>query len=134
LDTDIRQYCAADPNDPNFDPAMFHIPRTREAQQLIEKVRQVQTASVQAFEAYAVAKLARDPNVSLATKEAAVVSEIAELPQLISSIRALFAKQPNTSAGPNNHFDERDAVNQGRILFPITRLPDLRILEVEHGK
>jgi hypothetical protein len=133
-DTDIRQYCAADASDPNFDPGMFHIPRTREAQQLIEKARQVQTASVQAFEAYAVAKVARDPSVSLAAKEAAVMSEIAELPQLISSIRALFAKQPSASARSDNHVNEGNALIEVRTLFPITRLPDLRALEVKHGK
>jgi hypothetical protein len=134
VDADIRQYCAVAPNDPNFDPAVFHIPRTREAQQLIEKARQVQTASVQAFAAYAVVKLARDPNVSLAAKEAAVVSEIAELPQLISLIRALFVKQPSASVGSNNSFDEGNPVSEVQTLFPVTRLPDFRVLEVERGK
>ncbi|HWX56662.1 MAG TPA: hypothetical protein VN176_18920 [Verrucomicrobiae bacterium] len=144
LDMDIRQYCAASPGDPNFDPASFYIPRTREAQQVIEKARQVQTASVQAFEAYAVAKVAHDPNVSLAGKEAAVVSEITQLPQLISAVRALFVKAPAGKSATFN-FDSApqtltSTIEKLEALKPITRSPDHGDhpisfpLEVEHGK
>ncbi len=148
VDADIRQYCAADPGDPRFDPAPYHISRTREAQQLIEKARQVQTASVQAFEAYAVARIARDPKVSLAGKEAAVISEIADLPQLINSIRALFAKVSSANAGNQKlksgrvdigaKFDELRvhpfAGSPITAMTAITRSPDSQVQEVAHGK
>ena len=90
-DPDILSYCSPDPRDPNFNPAPFHIQRTREAQQAIEEARRVQTAAVRAFELYAVAKVARDPKVSLAEKESAVISQVTQLAPLIGSIRGLFA-------------------------------------------
>jgi hypothetical protein len=90
-DPDILSYCSPNPRDPNFNPAPFHIQRTREAQQAIEEARQVQTAAVRSFEVYAVAKVAHDPRVSLAEKESAVISQLTQLAPLISSIRALFA-------------------------------------------
>jgi hypothetical protein len=79
--------------------------------------------------------------VSLAAKEAAVVSEIEELPKLISAIRALFAKPPSAGLGSsNNHFDRVNIVNEVRTLFPMARFSDqarsfnIRVLEVDNGK
>jgi len=90
-DPDILSYCSPDPRDAHFNPAPFHIQRTREAQQAIEEARQIQTAAVRAFEVYAVAKVAHDPKVSLGEKESAVLAQLTQLAPLISSIRALFA-------------------------------------------
>jgi hypothetical protein len=90
VDADIRRYCAADPADPAFDPAGFRVPQTRAAQLAIEKARQTQVAAVEAFEAYAVAKVGRDKNVSLADKQAAVAGVLAQLPALIDALRGLF--------------------------------------------
>jgi len=96
FDAEIRHACAADPADPAFDPATFYLPQTREAQKAIEKARQVQIAAVQAFEAYAVAEIARDKTVSLAEKQAAVVACLQQLPELLSAVRALMGKPPQT--------------------------------------
>jgi hypothetical protein len=78
-DPDILSYCSPDPRDTNFNPAPFHIQRTREAQQAIEEARRVQTAAVRSFELYVVAKVARDPKVSLAEKESAVLAQLTQL-------------------------------------------------------
>jgi hypothetical protein len=66
--------------------------QSREAQQAIEKARQAQIACVEAFEAYAVAKLGKDKSVSLADKQAAVVSYVALLPALLEAVRALVGR------------------------------------------
>ncbi len=94
FDGDIRHACAADPNDPHFDPAALYLPQTRETQQLIEKARQVQIASVDAFQAYAVAKVAHSNSATIAEKQAAVISSLQQLPALLSAIRALTGKTP----------------------------------------
>jgi hypothetical protein len=94
FDADIRHACAADPNDPAFDPSKFYIPQTRDAQQAIEKARQVQIACVEAFEGYAVVRVGKDPSVSLAAKQAAVVGYLAQLPALLDAVRALMGATP----------------------------------------
>src|SRR5262249_27308356 len=95
-DSDIRTACAAD--GAGLDPSRFYIVQSREAQQAIEKARQAQIACVEAFEAYAVAKLGKDKSVSLANKQAAVVSYLGQLPSLLEAVRALAGKAP-VSAG-----------------------------------
>jgi hypothetical protein len=97
FDADIRHACAADPNDPAFDPSRFYIAQTREAQQAIEKARQVQIACVQAFEGYAVAKLGKDATVSLPAKQATVAGYLAQLPVLLNAVRALIGATPRPS-------------------------------------
>jgi hypothetical protein len=92
FDADIRHACAANPGDPAFDPAKFYIPQTRDAQQAIEKARQVQIACVEAFEGYAVAKVGKDKTASLADKQAAVAGYLTQLPALLSAVRALMGK------------------------------------------
>ncbi len=114
FDADIRHDCAADPADPAFDPSAFYLPQTREAQQAIEKARQVQIAAVQAFEAYAVAKLARDKTVSLAEKQAAVVTCLEQLPDLLNAVRALMGKPP-----------------QARVVLPDGELADAMVALAE---
>src|ERR1051326_4531983 len=57
FDADIRYACAADPQDPAFDTTKFYLPQTRDAQQAGGKARQAQEAAVEAFSAYAVARL-----------------------------------------------------------------------------
>ena len=100
FDADIRHACAANPDDPAFDPATFYLPQTREAQQAIEKARQVQVAAVEAFEAYAVAKLAKDRTVPLAEKQATVTTCLQQLPALLSAVRELMGKPPQAHLVP----------------------------------
>lgn len=94
FDADIRHACAVDPQDPAFDPAQFYLPQTREAQDAVEKARQAQVAAVEAFAAYATAKIGKDKTTSLADKQAAVVSYLQQLPTLVNAIRALMGKNP----------------------------------------
>ena len=89
FDADIRQACTADPADPQFDPATFYLPQTPESQQVIEQARQAQIATVNAFDAYAVAKLAKDPSATLAEKQAAVVEYLDQLPALVRAVAEL---------------------------------------------
>jgi len=114
FDADIRRSCAADPGDPAFDPTKFYLAQTRENQQYVEKARQAQVLAVEAFEAYAVAKVARDSSQSIAQKEAAVVSLLAQLSPLLDAVRGLFGKAPAAARVP----DERDPVAAVRALLP----------------
>ena len=114
FDADIRHACAADPQDPAFDPAKFYLPQTREAQQAVEKARQIQVAAVEAFSAYAVAKLGRDKNVSVAEKEAAVVGYLGQLPALLNAIRTLM--------GQNQVGNSRVVPDRGDLLGSIDAL------------
>ncbi|HJT54162.1 MAG TPA: hypothetical protein VJ848_09955 [Candidatus Angelobacter sp.] len=98
FDADIRHACSADPDDPSFVPANFYLPQTREAQQAIEKARQVQTACVEAFAGYAVAKVAKDGSASVAQKQAAVATYLAQLPALLDAVRSLLP-QAKKAAG-----------------------------------
>lgn len=97
FDADIRHACAANPDDPAFDPAGFYLPQTREAQQAIEKARQVQTACVEAFAGYAVAKVAGDKSASVAEKQALVISYLTQLPALLDAVRAFYSGGPSRS-------------------------------------
>jgi hypothetical protein len=98
FDADIRHACAADPSDPAFDPTKFYIAQTREAQQAIEKARQVQIACVEAFEGYAVAKVGKDATVSLPARQAAVIGYLAQLPALLDAVRSLIGGAPPAAA------------------------------------
>jgi hypothetical protein len=97
-DADIRHVCAAAPDDPSFNPSRFYIAQTHDAQQAIEKARQAQIASVEAFEAYAVAKVSHDKTVSLADKTAAVTAYLAQLPTLLNAVRVLMGADPVTAS------------------------------------
>jgi hypothetical protein len=101
FDADIRHACAADPQDPAFDPAKFYLPQTHDAQQAIEKARQVQVAAVEAFAGYAVAKLGKDKNTTIAEKQAAVVSYLQQLPALVGAVRTLAGKSQSKWEGPS---------------------------------
>lgn len=134
FDTDIRHACAANPNDPAFDPSKFYIAQTRDAQQAIEKARQAQIACVEAFEGYAVAKLGKDKTVSLADKEAAVVAYLAQLPTLLNAVRALIGT-PLAQRGtpqPNNSTTETPRHGENQGLF--WRHENLRGLQRIRGK
>jgi len=100
FDADIRHACAANPEDPAFDPANFYLPQTREAQQAIEKARQVQTACVEAFAGYAVAKVAGDKSASVAEKQAQAISYLAQLPVLLDAVRKLAGKPGSGMKAP----------------------------------
>src|SRR5579859_6974345 len=100
FDADIRHACAANPQDPAFDPAKFYLPQTREAQQAVEKARQAQVAAVEAFAAYAVAKVAKDKTASLQEKQAAVIGYLAQFPTLLEAVRGLMGKKPMSAVRP----------------------------------
>jgi hypothetical protein len=94
FDADIRHACAGDPQDTAFDPRVFYVPQTREAQQAVEKARQIQVAAVEAFAAYAVAKVGKDPAATLQEKQAAVIGYLVQLPTLVNAVRGLMGKSP----------------------------------------
>jgi hypothetical protein len=100
FDADIRHACAADPQDPAFDPTKFYLPQTREAQQAVEKARQAQVAAVEAFAAYAVAKVGKDKSVSVQQKQAAVLEYLQQLPALLGAIRTLMGQKQVSGSGP----------------------------------
>jgi hypothetical protein len=109
FDADIRHACATDPVDPAFDPSRFYIAQTREAQQAIEKARQLQIACVEAFEGYAVARVGKDPAMSLSAKQAAVAGYLVQLPALLNAVRTLIGTTPSKSAvGLSNHLASRE--------------------------
>jgi hypothetical protein len=96
FDADIRHACAGDPQDAAFDPQAFYLPQTHEAQQAVEKARQVQIAAVDAFAAYAVAKVAKDKSATLQEKQTAVVVMLGQFPQLLNAVRGLMGKKPSS--------------------------------------
>ncbi len=112
FDADIRHACAANPQDPAFDPAKFYLPQTREAQQAVEKARQAQVAAVEAFAAYAVAKLGKDKSVSVEEKQAAVVGYLVQLPALVNAVRTLMGAKP--AAGVVREKDDAPRAIAGR--------------------
>ncbi len=105
FDADIRHACTANPEDPAFDPGQFYLPQTRPAQEAVEKARQIQVAAVEAFAAYATAKIGKDTNASLTEKQAAVMTYLQQLPALVNAIRVLMGKSP---AGASVSTVERD--------------------------
>ena len=82
------------PQDPAFDPRTFYLPQTRDAQQAVEKARQVQVAAVEAFAAYAVAKVGKDKTATLQEKQAAVIGYLVQFPTLLNAVRGLMGKSP----------------------------------------
>jgi hypothetical protein len=146
FDGDIRKACSTNPSDAAFNPSTFYIPQTRDAQQAIEKARQAQTACVEAFAAYATAKVGKDSTVSLADKEAAVTSSLAQLPALLNAIRALIGKPAAAGTAPPPPAVGRSVLRLRTALaslqpvaaplrspdYPITRSPDSS--EVSHGQ
>jgi|SRR5438270_6676456 len=99
FDAEIRQACAADPQDPAFDATNFYLPQTREAQQAVEKARQAQVAAVEAFAAYAVARVGKDKKSTVAEKQVVVFSCLQQLPALLDAVRILMGKSM-AAAGP----------------------------------
>lgn len=100
FDADIRHACSANPGDPGFDPEQFYLPQTRAAQQAIEKARQVQSACVEAFAGYAVAKVAKDKSATIAEKQAQVVAYLAQLPALLETVRNLLPQKASAGSKP----------------------------------
>ncbi|HKT52027.1 MAG TPA: hypothetical protein VJV96_17125 [Candidatus Angelobacter sp.] len=116
FDADIRHACSANPDDPSFVPANFYLPQTREAQQAIEKARQVQTACVEAFAGYAVAKVAKDSSASIVEKQAAVDSYLAQLPALLDAVRSFLpqtVKPAGSAAAAGTQVDEGSPERSG---------------------
>ena len=120
FDGDIRHACAADPQDPAFDPRVFYLPQTRDAQQAVEKARQVQVAAVEAFAAYAVAKVGRDKGISVQEKQAAVLEYLEQLPTLLTAIRKLMGQAQAGSIGPEP--DRQNLLASIEALHPAMRL------------
>jgi hypothetical protein len=98
FDADIRHACAANPDDPAFEPRTFYLPQTRDAQQAVEKARQIQIAAVEAFTAYAVAKVGKDKTATMQEKQAAVIAYLQQLPTLLNAVRGLMGKSPAGTA------------------------------------
>jgi hypothetical protein len=98
FDADIRHACAADSQDAAFDPQTFYLPQTREAQQAVEKARQLQVSAVDAFAAYAVAKVAKDKSAMLLEKQTAVIGLMEQFPALLNAVRGLMGKNPSSGA------------------------------------
>lgn len=94
FDDDIRTACAADPQDSAFNPQTFYLPQTHEAQQAVENARQAQVAAVEAFAAYAVAKVGKDSAATIEQKQEAVITYLQQLPALVNAVRALMGKSP----------------------------------------
>jgi hypothetical protein len=114
FDADIRHACAADSQDGTqdaaFDPRVFYLPQTREAQQAVEKARQAHIAAVDAFAAYAVSKVAKDKSATLQQKQAAVVGLLEQIPALLNAVRGLMGKKPVGTAGRPNLRDPVAAI------------------------
>jgi len=126
FDADIRHACASDPQDAAFDPHVFYLPQTREAQQAVEKARQVQIAAVDAFAAYAVAKVAKDKSATLQEKQAAVVGLLGQFPALLNAVRRLMGKKPAEAA---RKLDVRDPIAMTAALKPT--IPMTKALEIK---
>jgi len=120
FDADIRHACAADPRDPAFDPAKFYLPQTRDAQQAVEKARQIQVAAVEAFAAYAVAKVGKDKTGSVEEKQAAVFTYLEQLPTLLNAIRTLMGQNQIGGTGPVP--DRQNLLASIEALHPATNL------------
>lgn len=120
FDADIRHACSTNPNDPAFDPAQFYVSQTRAAQQAIEKARQVQTACVEAFAGYAVAKVAKDKSASIAEKQAQVVAYLAQLPALLDAVRSLLPQKAIAGSKPASGSESVGmAPPVSRLLVPV---------------
>ncbi|HEV7673079.1 MAG TPA: hypothetical protein VGQ12_00975 [Candidatus Angelobacter sp.] len=119
FDADIRHACGADSQnatqDVAFDPQTFYLPQTREAQQAVDKARQAQVTAVDAFAAYAVAKVAKDKSATLQEKQAAVVGLLEQFPALLNAVRGLMGKKP---VGESQWPDARDPVLSIAALKP----------------
>ena len=122
FDADIRHACAADPQDPAFDAKTFYLPQTRDAQQAIEKARQAQVAAVEAFAAYAVARVAKDKTASLREKQAAVIGYLVQFPALLEAVRGMMGKKPVGRA--NSPVHESDPVAAITALRPAFNFGD----------
>lgn len=67
------------------------LPKTDTVRAIIDHARQVQTAAVHAFEAYAVGKVVGDPAATLDQKKAAVVAAAAEVVTVVAEITNLYS-------------------------------------------
>ena len=121
FDADIRHACAADPQEAAFDPARFYLPQTRAAQQAVERARQAQVTAVEAFAAYATAKIGKDKTVTIEEKQAAAAEYLKQLPTLVNAIRGLMGK---SQAGAGSATGGR-----GRPLSANDREDPLRAIE-----
>jgi hypothetical protein len=120
FDADIRHACAANPDEPAFDAAKFYLPQTREAQQAVEKAREAQVAAVEAFAAYAVAKVSRDRAASIEEKQAAVLACVQQLPALLDAVRTLMGKRQPAARGPAG--DAKNVVASIEALRPAAEM------------
>jgi hypothetical protein len=128
FDADIRHACAANSGnatqDAAFDPRIFYLPQTREAQQAVEKARQAQIAAVNAFTAYAVAKVAKDKSATLQEKQAAVVGLLEQFPALLNSVRGFMGKKPVSELKQPVDLDPLLAIAALKPTIPGAETPD----------
>lgn len=68
-----------------------HIPQTAQARQAIDAARQVQTAAVEAFKTYEMAKLAGKQATGLEQKRQQVIAILDQLPQVLDPVQKLIA-------------------------------------------
>jgi len=127
FDADIRHACAGDlqdgTQDATFDPRVFYLPQTREAQQAVEKARQAQIAAVDAFAAYAVAKVAKDKSATLQEKQAAVVGLLKQFPALLNAVRGLMGKKAVGAVGLADVRDPMAAIASLKPAIPGDEAP-----------
>ena len=65
------------------------LPQTRTVHDLIEKARLAQKTAVDAFSAYAVVKVAKEPQATIEEKQQAVLNAVAAVSQVIVDIKAI---------------------------------------------
>jgi hypothetical protein len=56
-------------------------------------------AAVEAFSAYAVAKVAKDKTATLQEKQTAVIGYLVQFPTLLGAVRGLMGKKPVSAVG-----------------------------------
>lgn len=125
FDGDIQHACFANPDDPANDPHKFYLPQTRNAQQAIEKARQLQVACVEAFQGYAVAKVGKDKSIPLAQKQAAVAAYLTQLPALINAVRALMGNTPAARLSSPDIYNPALAI--ARLKPAITKFEEVKL-------
>jgi hypothetical protein len=119
-DAAITKACQASPNTAGFDATAFYVPQTAEAKEYIEKARAAQTTIVEAFESYAVAKVGKDPTVSLSDKQALITNLLTQLPTILAAIHTLGGKSPTSGVYPPiDLHDTASTAKTVRTLLPL---------------
>src|SRR5438477_567377 len=81
----------------------------------VAKARQAQVAAVEAFAAYAVAKVGKDPAATLQEKQAAVIAYLVQVPTLLNAVRGLMGKSPAGAVRLPVELEDHDLNNSGTV-------------------